>query len=203
MWTGDFTDYTPGEEQFYELAWGWENLQINQSHNASAVPFSKGIYLAGNNHSDDLFMFIKSAISNLKANTKYSVNIIVDFASDVPVDSLGSGGAQGESVHFKVGASTQEPIKIISKGLYDLSVDKGNQKQGGKNAIVVGNIANPLVDPKNPQFAPKQVGNFDHPLSVMSNDKGQIWVFVGTDSGYEGITKYYIGRLHVILWEIS
>jgi len=197
QWVGDFTDYPEGQEQFFQLAWGWENLP------ASQAGFKKGIFLAGNNHSDDLFMFIKTPVTGLIPNTTYAVTISVNFASNVPEGLSGIGGSPGESVYFKVGASTEEPKKIMRKGSYILNVDKGNQARGGKNAVVVGNLANPLVNPEQPQFAPKQVGNTDEPIVVQSDETGKIWVFVGTDSGFEGTSKYYIGDVDITLQQRS
>ncbi len=194
-WVGDFTDYPEQQESFYELAWGWENLPANQTL------FKKGIFLSGNNHSDDLFMFIKTPISGLKGNTTYAVTLSVDLASNIPVGSMGIGGSPGESVHIKIGAATVEPKKILVHGNYLLNVDKGDQYQSGKNTVIVGNLANPLVDPNHPQFALLQVNNFKNPIVVKSNDKGELWVFVGTDSGFEGPSKYYLGKISVHLWE--
>jgi hypothetical protein len=185
-WVGDFADYPEGEEEFYELAWGWENI-------TSHINYRKGIYLSGNNHSDDLFMFIKRPIQDLKANTLYAITFSVDLASNVPEGNFGVGGAEGEAVYVKVGASTIEPKR---EG-FSLNVDKGNQQTGGKNAVVVGNLANSLVDPHNRQYERLNVNNFNNPLLVKSNDKGDVWVFVGTDSGFEGPTKFYIGKVQI------
>lgn len=197
QWLGDFADYPPEEEAFYELAWGWENLPAERTPSL----FKKGIYLAGNNHSDDLFMYVKVPVTGLKANTKYLATMIVDLATDIPVGSMGSGGSEGESVYFKIGAATKEPSKLLQADRYVLNVDKGDQKTSGKNAVVVGNLANPLVDPDHRQFALKQLDNIAMPIEVTSDEMGQCWIFVGTDSGYEGITKYYIGKIDVTLHE--
>ncbi len=200
QWTGDFTDYPKGQEQFYELAWGWENLPTDQNPQKSAT-FTKGIYLAGNNHSDDLFMYIKTPIQGLKANTQYAVTLSVNLATNVPEGKFGIGGSPGESVALKVGASTEEPIKIDRNGFYLLNVDKGNQQISGENAVVVGNLANPLVDSRNPQYAAKQVNNFNNPILVKTDSAGKLWIFVGTDSGFEGPSKYYVGEVNVNLRE--
>ncbi|VVC75469.1 hypothetical protein AQUSIP_07590 [Aquicella siphonis] len=198
-WTGDFTDYPKNEEQFYELAWGWENLPAAQNSAINQSVFAKGIYLSGNNHSDDLFMFVKAPITGLKPETTYAVTLSVTFASNVPPGLSGIGGSPGDSVAFKVGAASQEPKKILKKNAYFLNVDKGNQFQGGKNAVVVGKLANPLVNPDNVQYMPQTVSNSGSPLSVKSDKTGQIWVFAGTDSGFEGASKYYIGEVKVSL----
>lgn len=198
-WRGDFTDYPVNEDAFYQLAWGWENVPQGQDGLQRQDLFQKGIYLSGNNHSDDLFMFIKTPITGLQPDTLYSVVVTVNFASNVPPGLSGIGGSPGESVAFKVGASTEEPQKIKRGMSYFLNVDKGNQFQGGVNAVVVGNLANPLVDVDNPVYKQKQVSNASHPLLVRTDNTGRLWIFTGTDSGFEGTSKYYIGNVSVSL----
>jgi hypothetical protein len=193
-WVGDFVDYPPGEEAFFELGWGWFNLPTPLPLNGKTL--EKGMFLTGNNHSDDLFMFIKRQIEGLKPNTHYELTFVVTIENNVPPGEFGIGGSPGESVFFKVGASKQEPTKIIENGIYRLNVDKGNQAQGGKNAIVIGNLANPLVNPLNPTYEPKQFIN-TIPLKVKTDRKGRLWLFVGTDSGFEGPTNYYIAQIAV------
>lgn len=200
-WLGDFTDYPQNNETFYQLAWGWENLPITQE-NASPKLFTKGIFLAGNNHSDDLFMFIKTPIQGLEPNSFYKVTLSVKLATNVPEGLSGIGGSPGESVTLKVGASTIEPTKVNRNGFYFLNVDKGNQTNGGKNAVVVGNLANPLVNQENPRFEIKEVNNLNQPIITQSDNQGQLWVFLGTDSGFEGTSKYYIGEVDVYLQQL-
>ena len=193
-WVGDFADYPLGEEAFFDLSWGWANLPaVLQMGNQT---LTKGMFLSGNNHSDDLFMFLKRPIEGLKPNTVYQLRFFVTIENNIPPGQFGIGGAPGESVYFKVGASKIEPEKIDVNGMYRLNVDKGEQSQGGKNACVVGNLANPLVDPSNPHIEPKKFTN-EKPLKIRSDHKGRLWLFVGTDSGFEGPTLYYIAKICV------
>lgn len=191
-WVGDFADYEVGQESFFELAWGWSNIPQNLPPEDQL----KGMFLSGNNHSDDLFMFIKRQINGLKPNTCYELTFLVNIQDNIPPGQFGIGGSPGESVFFKVGASKIEPEKVAKGPIYRLNVDKGNQSQGGKNAIVVGNLANPLVDPDNPQYEPKSFMN-EIPLKVRTDHLGRLWLFVGTDSGFEGSTIYYIDHISV------
>jgi hypothetical protein len=202
-WIADYTDYPINQEHFYELAWGWENTPLDQTGNNNLGMFNKGLFLSGNNHSDDLFMFIKTQITGLAANTTYAVTASVNMATNIPPGKFGVGGSPGEAVTLKFGASTEEPIKVNKHGFYFLNVDKGNQKNGGQNAIVVGDLANQLVNPDHPQYQPKQVNNIDQPVIAKTDRTGQLWIFFGSDSGFEGPTKYYIGSIDVKLQEIS
>lgn len=193
-WQGEFSDYPVGEETKFQLAWGWTSLPTPLT--LFSPYLTQGLFLSGNNLSDDLFMFVKRQIKGLQPHTKYKLFFEVTIENNVPPGQVGIGGAPGENVYFKVGASTIEPNKIIVGDFYQLDVDKGEQSQGGKNAIVVGDLANPLVNPEDPIFEPKQFANTT-PLIVQTDFKGRLWLFVGTDSGFEGPTLYYIARISV------
>lgn len=197
-WTGAFACYNVGEEEFFELAWGWDTLPKPLEGKNGIL--TKGMYLSGNNHSDDLFMFLKRPVCGLKPNTRYDVTFHVTIENNVPPGQVGVGGSPGEDVFFKVGASRIEPKKVNVNGFYRLNVDKGSQSESGRNALVVGNLANPLVDPNDPQFEPKSFSS-DRPLRIRTDENGRLWVFVGTDSGFEGPTLYYIAKIGVRLEE--
>jgi len=193
-WIGDFTDYPVGDEAFYDLAWGWENLPVDI--NDTDKKLSKGLFLSGNNHSDDLFMFVRRQISGLESNTLYDLIFSIIIESNIPSGLFGIGGSPGESVYVKIGAASKEPKKIELHGQYILSVDKGNQSEGGKNARVIGNLANEEVLPQNPVYFPKHLVQ-KIPLQAKTDENGQIWIFLGSDSGFEGPTKFYIAKVSV------
>lgn len=189
-WEGDFAEYPVGEEDFYELEWGWNNLPTPFGS------FTKGLFLSGNNHSDDLFMFVRRRIDGLKPNTLYALTFTTLIESNVFPAQLGVGGSPGESVYVKVGASSEKPKKINKANFYLLNVDKGDQSQDGKNALVIGNLANPAVDPQHPTYQPKELSN-TVPLLIKSDSKGRLWIFLGTDSAYEGLSTFYIAAIKV------
>lgn len=58
-WIGDFADKPPGEEDFYELEFEHSGLPEPLDGSNGALK------LSGNNHSDDLFMFIKKQLTGL------------------------------------------------------------------------------------------------------------------------------------------
>jgi hypothetical protein len=188
-WQGDFADYPVGEEKFYELSWGIEELPTPIFGNNQ---LRQGLFLQGNNHSDDLFMFAKRAFQ-VKPNKKYLLQFSILLESNIPTGSFGIGGSPGESVYFKVGAAPIEPKKVAKDGFYSLNLDKGNQGQGGKFAFVIGDLANENVDPARPRYASKELHS--QKFLVEPGRDGKLWVFVGTDSGFEGFTKYYIARI--------
>jgi hypothetical protein len=184
-WTGDFADYPnePGVEQFYQLEF---------SHTGLPAPLNTTdgtLRLSGINKSDDLFMFIKKKITGLEAGKKYTVNLTIDFATDVANNMVGIGGSPGESVFVKAGAVALEPKKMIntSENWFRMNIDKNNQSNSGNDMKVIGNFANGTnVN----TYTIKQLSTIT-PITVQANPQGEIWLVVGTDSGFEGRTTIY------------
>src|SRR5688572_2583218 len=121
-WEADFTDLPAylDDTSFYQLKFEYTNLPSNLGDR-------KSLMLSGDNHSDDLFMFIKRRVTGLMPNTSYNVVFKVELASNAPAGSVGVGGSPGESVYLKAGASGIEPKKIAESDRYVLNIDKGNQ----------------------------------------------------------------------------
>lgn len=187
-WTGDFADYPEGEEEFYELQ--FEHSMLPEPLNTS----SGAIKLSGNNHSDDLFMFIKKEVSGLNPNQEYNITFSVEFASNVADDMVGIGGSPGESVYIKAGATPIEPNTILDdEGFLRLNIDKGNQSESGEDMIVIGDFSN---DTEENQYHLKTVTN-TNPFRAMTNSSGTLWLIVGTDSGFEGTTTIYFNEIQV------
>jgi hypothetical protein len=190
-WVGDFADYPVGadDSSFYELRFAYTNQPANLG------PVQKAIMLSGNNHSDDLFMFIKKKIDGLQPNTDYNVVFEVELASNAEKNSVGVGGAPGESVYLKAGATIIEPKKIIDGNYYRLNIDKGNQSSGGDDMEVIGNIA---VESAEYNLITRSNSNQGAPFIVRSSTLGELWLIVGTDSGFEGITTLYYTKINVV-----
>jgi hypothetical protein len=198
-WAAGFADYPPGEEQFYELASGPRDLPTG------AEPQGTGYMLAGNNHSDDLFMFLKRKLGpaeGIRPNTDYRLNYTIVLASNAPSGCLGVGGAPGEGVTLKAGGGDIEPVPVEQDGLYRLNVDKGEQTNSGRAAEAVGDIANGVPC--------EEAAAGDYPyvsltrehegqISARSSASGELWLLVGTDSGFEGLTTLYYQRIEVVL----
>jgi len=180
-WKGDFADYPVGAETFYELNYSHANLPapLNQS--------AKGIRISGNNHSDDLFMFLKKKVSGLAPNQHYNVKIEIELASNASSGSFGVGGSPGESVTIKSGFTTIEPMKIIDQASnhYILNVDKSNQANSGTDLKVLGNVANGTE--KNEYLLIRRSGEF----TGKADASGNAWIIIGTDSGFEATTTLY------------
>ncbi|MGS2741128.1 hypothetical protein [Sinomicrobium sp. M5D2P17] len=187
-WSGDFADYPEGEEDFYELEFGYAPLPEPLDDSEGALR------QIGNNHSDDLFMFIKRKITGLDPNREYRVYFDIRIASNAPEGSVGIGGSPAESVFIKAGAVKDEPEKKVGENDYfEMNIDKGNQSQPGKDMINIGDFSN---ETDNDTYVIVQRGNTD-PFTATSNANGELWLVLGTDSGFEGTTTIYYDSISV------
>lgn len=191
-WTVDFADYPTGEGDSlnYELKFAYTNLP-------GKLSTKKGIMISGNNHSDDLFMFMKKKITGLPPDTDFSVIFQVELASNAPTGSVGAGGSPGESVFLKAGASTTEPQKISNGDSFELNLDKGNQSMDGDDLVKLGHIG-VSSNTNDYQLIVRTSENNPSPFYVRSNSEGELWIIVGTDSGFEGTTTVYYTRLNFV-----
>ncbi|CAM4279610.1 hypothetical protein SAMN06265348_109281 [Pedobacter westerhofensis] len=184
-WTAGFSDYPKDKEVPWEL---------KSSHEILPAPLdntSKGILVSGINHSDDLFMYIKKKVSGLSPNKTYKMKVDVELASNALRSNLGVGGSPGGSVILKAGMTLEEPKKVMNPTgtLYVMNIDKGNQEREGVDAVKMGDIDNgtnktdyALIS-RSAEFTGKADSN------------GEAWVYVGTDSGYEGTTTLYYTKV--------
>ncbi len=131
-------------------------------------------------------------------NTSYNLVFEVELASNTPYGSVGAGGSPGESVYIKAGASQIEPKKMIEDNRYVLNVDKGNQSMPGVNAIVLGDIAIPSSTSEYTLISRSNASPSSQPYIAQSNNDGELWLLVGTDSGFEGITTVYYTKVNVL-----
>jgi len=163
-----------------------------------------GYYVQAMNHSDDLFMFLKRRLGTddgLVPGQEYRVILTIVFASNAPSGAVGIGGAPGEAVYLKAGACTVEPEVYLDSdtGYYVMNVDKGSGNSGsGTAASVAGNIANGLSAEENPRYILLE-RQHEHEYTVNAGPDGELWLLVGTDSGFEGLTAIYYQSIAVSL----
>jgi hypothetical protein len=193
-WIAGFADYPEdGDPALFELDSSWEPLPSDLEGNA--------LFIQGHNRSDDLFMYWKTPIHGLEPDTTYSVEIVVELATAVPGGLMGIGGSPGESVWIKTGASTIEPMaETDDQGWLRMNVDIGSQSEGGDDAVVVGTIANPNLEPgtvDGSRYALMTLDGSGLGLTGRTDDSGTLWVFVGSDSGFEGLTALYYASIDI------
>ena len=189
-WVGDFADYPSGEEAFYELKAEYAALPAPLDGNNGAL------MLSGNNHSDDLFMFIKKKLTGLVPNKNYSVTFDIEIASNAANNSGGIGGSPGSSVFIKAGATNIEPKReLAGEGYYRMNIDKGNQAQSGSEMKVIDDFSNGTDEFE------YQLKSLDDQTTfqVQADSDGVLWLIVGTDSGFEGKTTIYYSGIKVFL----
>lgn len=189
-WVGDFADYPVGEEAFYELA---------VEHNFLPDPLDQTqgtIKQTGSNRSDDLFMFIKRKIDGLDPDRSYELKFNIEFATDAAENSVGIGGSPAESVYLKIGATPVEPNKTTNDAnFYRMNIDIGSQSQSGEDMVNIGDFGNGTNEFV---YKLKNLEN-DQAFVVQPNDQGELWLIVGTDSGFEGVTTIYYNKISVEL----
>jgi len=194
QWTGGFADYPVGEEDFF-------NLEFKRSPLPDPLdPNQHALQISGDNRSDDLFMFIKRKIDGLTPSASYILKLDIELASDSPEDAAGIGGGPGTSVFLKAGAAAREPAPVVTEqagfedGYYRMNIDRGNQSQGGGDMPVIGNVAH-----NNDDFEYTLINRSLNNFTVQSGDEGEIWLIIGTDSGFEGTTTLYYSTIEAEL----
>lgn len=196
-WLADFTDFPEGER---------EKHQVESGHRALPQPLDttrRGYMLSGMNHSDDMFMYIRRRVTGLFPDTDYDIGFRVTLATDAPAGCAGVGGAPGESVVLKAGAAAAEPVPVVRDGDYRLDVDKGEQLEEGTAALILGNMATTSDDCFAPVYELKQFDSAPRTLRVRTDAGGRVWLFVGTESGFEARTRVYITRVQADLQRVS
>ena len=183
-----FSDYPneQGVEEFYELRSGHEEVPIAEA--------GKGLFLSGNNHSDDLFMGYYKDLSGLVPETEYQFTVRFQLATNVENDMIGIGGAPGESVFVKCGVASKEPENSLdSLNHFRLNIDKGSQSTGGADMIVVGNLAKKEINrPGEYEF-----NEIETKVIARTDEAGTAYLVIGTDSGFEGVTSFYLDDISV------
>ena len=199
-WTADFADYPPNIGTGYQLD---ARLRF-MPRKLTRLP-RQGFYIQGHNRSADLFMFLKRRLAiedGIVAGRTYRIEYVITLASNAATGCVGIGGAPGESVYLKAGASPIEPLSVLQpNGSLRMNVDKGNQSTGGTAASVAGNIANGIACEQASPYYPFALieRSHQHTTNVTANEGGELWLLVGTDSGFEGLTRLYYQSIRVKL----
>jgi hypothetical protein len=193
-WQPDFVGYTQYNQDIYELLAELRALPPELSVSGT------GFYLQGHNRCDCLVMFLKrrlGAQDGVVAGQRYRASFTVRLASNAQSGCIGIGGAPGESVRLLVGASQIEPVTFV--GPYDtrrLNVES-------TVATLAGNIANgqPCNLNLNPYISIERMQQ--HVSEVTADSAGNLWLFVGTGSGFEGRTTLYYQGIDVVLTPVG
>lgn len=186
-WEGEFADYPVGEAESYQLEFAYDTLPAPLDEEGA-------LRMSGKNMSDDLFMFIKRRIGGLDPLTTYYTKFTVQFASNVPDGLAGVGGSPGESVIIKAGATAEEPVSVEDEmGYYRMNIEKDNQTEGVADMVALGDFSNDTEE----DFYVLKTVNSHGKIQVTTNEDGELWLIVGTDSGFEATTTIYYNIIQV------
>lgn len=188
-WEAVFAEYPPDQTD-YELESGIKTLPQPLDQQRS------GYMLSGNNHSDALQMFLVKKLDGLDSTATYQVEVEVELASKYPDGSVGIGGSPANAVHI---------IAHVCGGGYELvDGDQGNvevdlnKEPYGYTQVELGDVAIPADHTEYELINRKGTG----PQTVKPDNKGEIWLLIGTWSGFEGPTTLYYTDLKITFTEV-
>ena len=184
--------YSEGVEEFYEFQHEYGKIPIDEA--------GKGIFISGNNHSDDLFMGYVKVLEGFAPARTYHFTVSFKLATDVEGGLVGVGGSPGEGVTVKCGVTQTAPaaLPVENGGItyYRLNIDAGRQSNGGKDMVVVGDMAKT----ENLRPGEYEFKKFTAEFDTAANILGEVYLVIGTDSGFEATTSYYLDDIS-ITWE--
>lgn len=192
-WEWGFADLPTDDEGIYELEAEWRELPPELGKGG-------GLFSSGQNSSDDLIMYWYTSIEDLAPSTLYLIETVATLGTNVPSGLVGIGGSPSESVWIKAAASSTEPTtEEDDLGFLRLTIDVGAASQDGEDGRVIGTIDNPDVDGEvdRPPYAALLVDGSGLEVIATSDPDGRLWVLVGIDSGFEGLTSVYIDQLDI------
>ncbi len=170
-----------GTEDFYELVSGRRDVPVEGA--------GGGLYLSGNNHSDDLFMGYYVPVTGLTPGERYAFRVSFRLATNVDGGQMGVGGSPGSSVYVKGGVCGREPcVSAGGDSHLRLNLDKGNQAVGGADMALLGNLEKPAAAHSS-EYALK---DFSFRAEAAADETGTVWLILGTDSGFESTSSYYL-----------
>lgn len=178
-WEAGFSDFPQHDIDLYDMDSGIRSLPTDDSQ--------KGFYITSLNRSDDVFMFLKKQITDVEPNQRYLLEGSIEFLSNAGSDCFGVGGSPGDSVYVKTGATELEPAQAD----YYMNIDIGDQEMTGNDSVLIGTIAASGIDCNELEPIGEKTIEFSQEdgFEFVSSKDGDIWIYFGTDSGYEGVTK--------------
>lgn len=75
-----------------------------------------------------------------------------------------------------------------------MNIDKANQSESGKDMVVIGNVEK--IDSEDESF---QYKHFETEFRVTTNEKGEVWILIGIDSGFESLSQFYFSNIELTL----
>lgn len=190
----DFTDVAVEQEG---------EVGFDAGHRPLPSPLSGGgLFQAGLNVSDDLFMLFRRRVEGLLPGERYRVSFTLEIASAV---HEGCEVGVGTSVWVKAGASEDRPERMVvfrnGRDEIRLTVDKGEQMNSGTAALLLDDIRNglPGCPGGDPTWDRESIAAGGLSLDVVADEDGGIWLFFGTESGFEVSHEIFFTRFRAVL----
>lgn len=188
-----FADYSIDDDGLdkYGMEFRYDEIPVSGEE-------SYGLYIASSNRSDDIFMGYVKELAGFDASTEYTFDISFKLATKVEGGLMGIGGSPGEAVFVKTGIASEYPIVGTAEDGVEriINVDIGSQSQGGNDLAVVGDMTKP--DGVAEGFVFKEISIA---CTAKANAEGHVYLIIGTDSGFEGFTEYYLDDITVMYME--
>lgn len=157
---------------------------------------NKGIYLAGNNLESDLFMYTMKKFGKpdgLSPLTAYAVHLRFDAISTMPTHIDDDPEKQ---IYVKAGVVNVLPEPELTvennENFYRVNLDKGEPSADGNDLSTLGSVA---IGSSHEQIYGQKA--FEKTFYVSTNNLGELWVVIGTDTSREGSSSIYIDNVQV------
>lgn len=194
-WRGQYADYASGMESSIDFSAATATVVVDGLTRT-------GFRLASTNRSDDVWMFAYREVRGLNPGATYRIQMVLEFASRAGEGCVGVGGAPGESVTIKLGASPVEPmVQLADDGRIIPNFDKGNQQMGSASVPAVGHVgvSGGQCDSDAPFMLKRVATSIGQEALATTDLAGRLWLVAGTDSGFEGRTEVYLLRMDAVL----
>lgn len=215
-WNAALAEYPVDEEDLYEF-------EVEQT--TSPVDDEEGsLLLSASNPNGNLFMYASKQISGLEPSTQYQVSyslnvtssVVVDTTgfvndttgvdtdttgmdtdtTDVDVDNNGLFTNLNDTVVIKAGAVSEEPVTEANQDNFLKLIGIGIGEPGfdGADLVVIGSFA---ADTTDVGFTEQTVSTTS-PITVITNEDGDLWLLVGTET-FGSQTDIYLNSINVVI----
>jgi hypothetical protein len=190
-WTGVISDYPQGEEDSSDFEFGLKKLPLPLDTSLYAVKISS------NNQRGGLFTYMFAPVSSLASNATYSITFNIQLASNISTSTI-AGPEGSPNIAIGAGALDTVPVNVLDDtNWYRPNFEvKLQNKESTEVMQVLGNLG---VTDGTTAYTAIGRNNYANPIKVKSNNEGKIYLLIGWDSGYKGVTAIYIKTVIVRL----
>lgn len=159
-----------------------------------------GYMMQGDNRSAELMMFLKKNLGpndGVEPGRVYRVRFTIDFGSNMAGDVW-----LGGPVELLAGVSSDEPRVVPVDGILRLTT-KSEKAAIGAETTMLGDISTGqhLGSGEPPYVALSRSGTVE--VTARADESGNLWLMVGTRSGFEGFTRLFYRRITATLLPLA